>query len=147
MAGRPGLATDQGSIIMKKIIIGLITLLVLTGGALALMKDKPNQADHTPMTGNSGTQKTTETVPNQIEISNFEFGPAKMVVKKGTKVTWKNNDGAKHNIAFDSGKLKGTEGELFGKGETYSYTFDEAGTYDYHCRPHPYMKATVEVQE
>lgn len=131
---------------MKKIIIGIIILISLTGGALAIMKDKPPESAHN-MAGGNSTEAPAQAIPNQIEINNFEFSPAKMVVKKGTKVTWKNNDSAKHNIAFDSGSLKGTEGELFGKGETYSYTFSEAGSFEYHCSPHPYMKAMIEVQE
>jgi plastocyanin len=36
--------------------------------------------------------------------------------------------------------------ELLAKGESYSFTFKKAGTYTYHCTPHPYMKGTVVVE-
>jgi plastocyanin len=40
------------------------------------------------------------------------------------------------------GKLKS---ELLTEG-TFSYTFDDAGTFTYHCTPHPMMVGTVIVQ-
>jgi plastocyanin len=30
-------------------------------------------------------------------------------------------------------------------GDTYSFTFEEAGDYEYHCIPHPYMRGRVVV--
>lgn len=30
-------------------------------------------------------------------------------------------------------------------GETFRFTFDTPGTYDYFCIPHPFMKGTVVV--
>jgi plastocyanin len=38
---------------------------------------------------------------------------------------------------FDSGDIA--------PGETFSYTFTEAGTFDYFCTPHPWMMGTVIV--
>ncbi len=96
-------------------------------------------------TSSDSNSSQAASAPNEVVMQGLEFKTRKLTVKKGTTVTWRNLDDAKHNIAFDSGPRANTEGELFGKNETYVVTFDEAGTYDYHCRPHPYMKATVEV--
>jgi plastocyanin len=51
----------------------------------------------------------------------------------------------RHN-AFTS-QAGGPQGPLIGKNETYSFTFDQTGTYNYICQPHPNMKAVIEVVE
>jgi plastocyanin len=77
-----------------------------------------------------------------VEIADFAFSPESLEVEAGTTVTWINNDSAPHTVtsddgAFDSGTLE--------TGDTFSFTFDEAGTFAYHCDIHPRMTATVEV--
>lgn len=81
---------------------------------------------------------------NEVIIEKYAFSPKLLTVKKGTTVTWTNKDIAKHTV---TGKNGGPASALFGQGESYSYTFDTAGTFDYFCEPHPYMTATVEVTE
>jgi plastocyanin len=63
------------------------------------------------------------------------FDPAQVTVEPGTTVTWVQNGNNSHTTTsydglWDSGLLPG------GSGQTFSYTFDEAGTYDYFCIPH-----------
>ncbi len=77
-----------------------------------------------------------------ISIKNFAFNPPNATVAAGTTVTWVNDDQAPHTVtaddgAFDSGTLQ--------PGQSYSFTFDKAGTYAYHCDIHPDMTATVTV--
>jgi len=92
--------------------------------------------------------EVTETLeaglPPLVNIKGYAFGPDKLRVQKGTTVTWTNEDQAKHTISFDDGTV---ESQLLAQGESFDYTFDEVGTYAYHCRPHPYMKAEIEVYE
>ncbi len=74
--------------------------------------------------------------------------PSLVVIEKGKQVTWVNEDSAFHSITsgyydaptdlFDSGHL-----DPF---ESYTLTFDEAGTYDYFCTLHPWMKGQVIVE-
>ena len=82
---------------------------------------------------------------SKVEIKNFAYGPENINVKVGTTVTWTNEDTIQHDITGHDGK--GPKSELLSKGETYSYTFSEAGTFNYHCSPHPYMVGTVIVTE
>jgi plastocyanin len=56
-------------------------------------------------------------------------------------VTWTNYDSATHTVRFGAVESPG-----FGKGGTYSKTFDVAGTYDYDCGPHPFMTGKVVVE-
>ncbi len=74
--------------------------------------------------------------------------PSLIVIEKGKPVTWVNEDSAFHSVTsgfydaptelFDSGHL-----DPF---ESYTLTFDEAGTYDYFCTLHPWMKGQVIVE-
>jgi len=74
--------------------------------------------------------------------------PSLIVIEKGEKITWINEDSAFHTIT--SGFYE-TPTELFDSGhldpfESYTLTFDEVGTYDYFCTLHPWMKGQVIVE-
>ena len=79
----------------------------------------------------------------EVEIEDFAYVSAAITIKVGTAVTWTNKDSVRHTVSSDTGLF---ESGLFGKGESFSHTFTEAGTFTYHCAPHPYMKGTVIVE-
>ena len=93
----------------------------------------------------SGSEDLTNQTEVFIDIKDFVFTKKDITIKKGTKVTWINQDTVKHNAFSDDSK--GPKGELLAKGESYSFTFDEVGTTNYYCTPHPYMKGIVNVVE
>lgn len=72
----------------------------------------------------------------------YAFTPASISVSKGTKVTWQNKTDAEHSVTFTSGATFDKE---FEKGESVSFTFTKTGTFQYHCKYHPYMTGTVTV--
>lgn len=78
-----------------------------------------------------------------VSISNFSFAPTPLVVDAGQTVTWTNDDGAPHGLAYKDG-APGTV--LLLPGKTFSRRFDTAGTYDYVCAVHPYMSGQVTVR-
>jgi plastocyanin len=78
----------------------------------------------------------------EVEIEDFAFTPATVTVKVGTTVKWGNKDNVRHTITGDDGTWGSGP---FSKGETFTFTFTQAGTYTYHCSPHPAMKGTVIV--
>lgn len=80
----------------------------------------------------------------QVTISNFAFAPASITVKKGTKVTWTNQDSTAHTVTGTNG---GPDSAPFGSGASYSYTFTTVGTFPYHCTIHSSMTGTVIVTE
>jgi plastocyanin len=79
-----------------------------------------------------------------VRIVNFEFKPQKLVVTPGTKVTWTNDDSNIHDIK-DTSPLATPQSQELSKGETFSITYGQAGSYNYVCGIHPYMAGTVEV--
>ena len=78
----------------------------------------------------------------EIEIEDFAFTPATITVKVGTTVKWGNRDDVQHTITGDDGTWGST---LLKKGDDFSFTFTQAGTYTYHCSPHKSMKGMVVV--
>jgi amicyanin len=77
----------------------------------------------------------------QVSIKDFQFKPSTVTISKGDTVTWTNMDMVLHDVDF-----KGSESPELKKGETYSKTFNEPGTFDYLCSMHPGMKGKVIVK-
>lgn len=79
----------------------------------------------------------------KVSIANFAFTPATLTVASGQTVTWSNDDGAPHGLAYRDG-AKGADVLL--PGATFSRTYDKPGAFDYLCSVHPYMTGKVVVQ-
>lgn len=79
-----------------------------------------------------------------VAISQFLFEPATIEVAAGGAVTWTNLDTFSHDVArLPAGS--GFKSPLIPKDGTYSFTFDEAGTFDYYCPTHPTMFGQIVV--
>jgi plastocyanin len=116
----------------------------------------------TMMTGNMSGNATTggnqtgspgSTViisPGSSTPSNAKFfDPPTLKVAKGTTVTWKNADSTLHTVTSGSaeGNESGTtfDSSYLAAGKTFPWTFNTAGTFDYYCTLHPYMKGQIVV--
>lgn len=82
-----------------------------------------------------------------VTVKNFEFSPSEITVAPGTTVTWKFEGPAQHTSTSDVGSALTWDSGLKSPGETFSFTFNEKGTFAYHCTPHPQMKGTVIVDD
>lgn len=102
------------------------------------------QATSSPTPKPSPTPTPSPAVQTSVSISNFAFTSAALTVKKGTKVTWTNQDSVGHTVTGDSG---GPGSSLLSQSASYSFTFNTVGTFPYHCSPHPFMKGTITVTE
>lgn len=94
-------------------------------------------------------EDTTQPPPNtstyNVSIQNYAYVQASITVKKGDKIIFQNRDTVAHSVTADAGAF---DSGLVGGGK--SFTLDTsslaAGTYSYHCTPHPLMKGTVIVK-
>ena len=109
----------------------------------------------TPTTGTTSTPTTATQTGNAQTVmiitdssGSFAFSPAKLTIKAGTTVTWKNTTAVGHTVTSDDGKSfdSGTANPIAAQSGTFSFTFTKAGTFAYHCEIHPFMKATIIVQ-
>jgi plastocyanin len=85
---------------------------------------------------------------NAVNIQGFAFSPQTITVSVGSTVTWTNLDSATHQIAADPGQpdIADLSSPSINPGGMYSYTFQKAGSWTYHCSIHPSMKGNVIVQ-
>jgi plastocyanin len=101
----------------------------------------PSVVDDVLPTAPPGGDEDPGPVQVEIAIADFAFvGDTQVPV--GGKVVVTNTDGASHTWtavdgAFDSGTLA--------EGQSFEFTFDEPGTYEYRCNIHPTMTGTITV--
>ncbi len=97
-----------------------------------------------------------------VSIEHVAFQPARLEIARGTTVTWKNLDAevthtATSGMAGDKGvpgldngtppRPDGTfDGSMEDAGATFSFTFDEPGTFPYFCRVHQSMTGEIVVE-
>lgn len=129
-----------------------VTRLLAPVAAIALITAcSGSGGDDTTTTGASADQttqaaNTTEgggsAAPASITIADFDYTGAESVAV-GSTVTVTNEDGVSHtwtseDDVFDSGSLS--------QGESFSYTFEEAGEYAFVCSIHPGMSGSITVE-
>ena len=71
----------------------------------------------------------------QVCMISTTFSPANRTVVHGTTVQWVNGDGYDHTVTSDPGSTE-TYNTTVAGGGTFSFTFNNAGTYTYHCTIH-----------
>lgn len=76
-----------------------------------------------------------------INIKNFSFNPPEIIIDRGTKVTWTNNEeGVGHSVKSDPhpehNLFPQMNSENLETGATFSVVFEKEGEYPYHCDPH-----------
>lgn len=133
----------------RNVLVPLATITVLIlglYGATRLLKTENSFRPipiPTPTTSPSPTPSRTIESEVKITIGQKGFNPIILTVNEGTEVTFINNNTVSHTVtaenrAFDSGEIK--------PGQSFSYTFNENGTYKFYCRYHPEEKGQITVK-
>lgn len=79
-----------------------------------------------------------------VNIENFRYNPQEITINVGETIKWTNLDAAKHTItSSNDGPLNSA---LLSQEESYSYTFESKGEFEYYCIPHPYMEGKIIVE-
>ena len=76
-------------------------------------------------------------------LANRAFVPDDVNIAAGTTVTWMNTDSVSHTSTSDG---SGWNSGSLAPGRQFSFTFETAGTFPYHCAIHPGMIGTVVVR-
>ena len=82
------------------------------------------------------------------ETSNACYLPQDITISTGDTVLWDNVDNAAHTVTGGSpsdGPSGVFDSSLLMAGLDYSFTFNDAGSYDYFCMVHPWMVGSVTV--
>ena len=84
------------------------------------------------------------------ESTNECYLPSSLEIRVHDTVLWSNNDTAAHTVSSGT-PIDGMDGifdsSLFMSGNTFEFTFDDAGTYPYFCMVHPWMAGEITVNE
>ncbi len=87
--------------------------------------------------GGQGSQAPAPGEPSSsVAIVSFDYTPRDISIAVGTTVTWTNEDEFAHTVTGGTPDdptlpegVMGELGKMNGRGETFSWTFEEAGTY------------------
>ena len=91
--------------------------------------------------GKSSSGGGSQSSGTAVTIDNLAFSPATLNVKAGQQVTWTNKQDIAHTVTADGGAFD----HQMPPGATFSFLFDKAGSFPYHCTIHPSMTATIQV--
>jgi plastocyanin len=120
------------------------TIAALLGAALLAGcggDDEPSGSTPTAVAATAAAAPT-----DTIDIKDFRFVPVTATVKAGQKIAVANADSAPHTLTeqpksgpplFDTGNVTGRK--------TGSFTAPKAGTYEYYCELHAFMKGKLVV--
>jgi plastocyanin len=97
-----------------------------------------------PASSPSGTQPaaTSPAAGGAVTIVDFAFQPTTVEVKTGATVTWTSQGANPHTVKWSDGT---PEADQLATGDTYTRTFDKAGSFPYVCGIHGQMTGTITV--
>ncbi len=129
----------------------LVFILAITAGTFLLSSCNGKSNNQNNQTGsqtnnqnnknNQGNQNNQQSM--QVTVQNSSFKPSTLTVNVGQTVVWKNLDIIDHQIQADDNSFKSP---ILEKNSTYSFTFNQKGTFTYHCAIHSNMKGTIIVK-
>jgi amicyanin len=127
---------------------GVASLTTTSAGTNAAKAAASGPVAQAPAAGSPATHSMSAgaaaAATKTVDIMNNKYSPATLTINVGDTVTWTNMDTAPHTVTVTSGPVKFSSGNL-AKGQSFTYTFTAAGTYNYYCAVHPDMVAKVVV--
>lgn len=134
----------------RRSALAVIVVAALSAGACS-SEGATSRETRADATGNRGSE---------VQIATFVFQPKILEIEAGTTVRWANGDDILHTATSGEQTRQGIPGveedkaarpdgtfdlEMDGRGSSASFTFEEAGTYEYFCRIHAAMTGRVVV--
>lgn len=125
---------------MKSIRLGLASVLLIL--AAACSSQSPASPSPDPFPTPSGASASVSIPAGAERLTTTAFNPDLADIQIGTTVTWTNRDLVAHTSTSDG---NGWNSGIVAPGAQFSFTFQNAGTFSYHCAIHPGMVGTVVV--
>jgi amicyanin len=128
-------------------VVGVLAVVGLAVWGVSLRRTAADASPPSAAGVSQGSSATaaTRAAAAKVSIDNFLFDPKELVITAGVTVTWVNTDDDAHTVTskaapplFDSKTLH--------TDDKFSFEFKTPGTYDYFCKPHPYMTGKVIVK-
>lgn len=134
---------------MKKIlIISVIVGIIIISSILLVSQNSINPSPIQKSTSKADIVMTPQSSRPGCDKTDSCYVPSKLTIPRGGSVTWQNQDSGFHTVT--SGKYENPDG-LFDSGHidpdnSFSYTFNTSGTFDFFCTLHPWMYGVITVQ-
>ena len=137
----------------KKFWIILITLIVIVViiavvGIITQWKNSKTVKEPSVITTTASPEAMAQLeaapITAPVVIQNFAFNPPVIKIKKGDSIVWTNRDSVAHTATLNDNSQSTP---LIQAGQSAISKFDQAGTFNYHCQPHPWLKGQIIVSE
>ena len=120
--------------------LGFAVLILLLIGVTALVNDEAK----TNEPASASASKVSS-----IQITAIGFEPAAIKVKRGTKIIWTNSDKSAHQVVSNPHPLHTSlaelKSEILNHQQSYEYTADKTGSFNYHDEIDPTRNGQLEV--
>lgn len=127
---------------MKQIAF-ILLIAALIGGSIFIWQKSQKIFNLKQLENQKEAEVSNSDEKNLVKITNFAFNPKSITIKAGESITWKNSDLVGHSATADDNSW---DTGVFSQNESQTVTFEESGTFSYHCSPHPFMKGVVVVE-
>ena len=125
-----------------------MTLLRLTLASIVLMfaaacgSESPAAPTPAPSPAPSGSSSSVSIPAGASTLTTTAFSPDVADIQAGPTITWTNRDSVSHTSTSDG---SGWNSGSVAPGGQFAFTFQNAGTFSYHCTIHPNMIGTIVV--
>jgi plastocyanin len=116
-------------------------------GSSSSHSSSPSSTSATPTATSTSTSSSSSGGSGatlQVTMKNLAFNPKTVHAKVGQTIEWTNDDSPPHDVSYVSGPKFKSSGTM-GTGSTFRLKLTQAGTIQYFCSIHPFMKATIVV--
>src|SRR3954453_18951563 len=125
-------------------VVTAVAMLAIACGGYSSPSPAPSPTPTPTPTPAPGGASAAVSIPKGAEVlGNKAFAPDALDVSVGTTVTWTNTDSTSHTSTSDA---SGWNSGIVAPGGKFSFAFQNAGTFSYHCAIHPGMIGSVRVR-
>ena len=123
--------------------VALITLVLFTTSLLGGCFSEHQDGATEPVDDPSCPAPAAAQGKTLVRIKNYAFSPDTVRIARNATVFWLNCDNDTHTSTSDT---RVWDSPIFVRNQTFERQFANAGSFPYHCTPHPTMRAVVIVQ-
>ncbi|MEX0920587.1 MAG: cupredoxin domain-containing protein [Candidatus Pacearchaeota archaeon] len=139
----------------SKMIVGIVIgLIIIAGISLTLFLGPGENAtgETVENIGQEAIQNPEETEGVVIEMSSDSFSPSEITISQGDSVTFVNVGTRSHWPASDAHPVHDIYPQFDSRkgispGESWSFTFERLGTWEYHDHRNPGLKGTIKITD
>lgn len=129
---------------MRLAVVTAAAMLAVACGGYSSPSPSPSPTPTPTPTPAPGGASASVSIPVGAQaLGNKAYTPDAVDVAVGTTVTWTNTDSISHTSTSDAA---GWNSGIVAPGGKFSFAFQQAGTFSYHCAIHPGMVGTVSVR-